>query len=202
MASPTYHRIDAAFRGRAAHAGIRPEDGRSAIVAAAQAIVSMPMGRIDEETTTNVGNVRGGSPGTNIVAEHCSFAAEARSLDDTKVEAVVAQIVDACYDAANDPRCSSDVDVDVRRLFAGYRRTGTQPSVVAAEAALRACGYEPKRVVSGGGSDANAFEAQGFQCTNLANGTERNHESTERVSVVALEGMLDVVYALLEELAG
>ena len=202
MASPTYHRIEASFTGRAAHAGIRPEDGRSAILAAAQAIVAMPSGRIDPETTANVGNIRGGAPGTNIVAEHCSFMAEARSLDDAKVEAVVTQIVDACHDAANDPRCSSDVDIDVQRLFAGYRRTGTQPSVVAGEAALRACGYEPKRVVSGGASDANAFEVQGFQCTNLANGTQHNHETTERVSVVALEGMLEVTYALLEELAG
>jgi tripeptide aminopeptidase len=202
MASPTYHRIDASFTGRAAHAGISPEDGRSAIIAAAQAIVAMPSGRIDAETTANIGNIRGGSPGTNIVPAHCSFTAEARSLDDVKVETVVAQIVDACHDAANEPRCSSDVDVDVQRLFAGYRRTGTQPSVVAAEAALRACGYEPKRVVSGGGSDANAFESQGFHCTNLANGTQHPHEWTERVSVVALEGMLEVVHALLEELAG
>ena len=54
---------------------------------------------------------------------------------------------------------------------------------------------------TGGGSDANALEAQGFPCVNLANGTEHNHEPTERVSVAALEGMLDVAYALLDEAA-
>jgi tripeptide aminopeptidase len=73
--------------------------------------------------------------------------------------------------------------------------------VVAAEAALRACGYEPRRILTGGGSDANAFEAAGFPCANLANGTQRNHESTERVSQAALEGMLDVTFALLDEIA-
>ena len=73
---------------------------------------------------------------------------------------------------------------------------------MAAEAALRACGYEPSRIVTGGGSDANALAAQGFECVNLANGTERNHEPTERVSVSALEGMLDVCLALLDEAAG
>jgi tripeptide aminopeptidase len=202
VASPTYHRIEASFTGRAAHAGIRPEDGRSAIVAAARAISAMPHGRIDHETTANVGNIHGGADGTNIVAEHCTFLAEARSMDDAKVEAVVAQIVDACHDAANLPTCSSDLDVDVQRLFAGYKRAPSHPSVVAAEGALRACGYEPRRVTSGGASDANAFETQGFPCTNLANGTERNHETTERVSVASLEGMLDVTYALLAELAG
>ena len=72
---------------------------------------------------------------------------------------------------------------------------------MAAEAALRACGYEPERIVTGGGSDANALEARGFACVNLANGTEHNHEPTERVSVAALEGMLDVCLALLDESA-
>ena len=70
--------------------------------------------------------------------------------------------------------------------------------MLAAEAALRACGYTPKRRSTGGGSDANAFEAAGLHCTNLANGTERNHEPDERVSVAALEGMLDVTFALLD----
>jgi tripeptide aminopeptidase len=72
---------------------------------------------------------------------------------------------------------------------------------VAAEGALRACGYEPRRIATGGGSDANALELAGLPCVNLANGTERNHEPTERVSVAALEGMLDVVLALLDESA-
>ena len=67
--------------------------------------------------------------------------------------------------------------------------------------ALRACGYEPTRIVTGGGSDANAFEAAGFHCVNLANGTERNHEPGERVSVAALEGMLDVTLALVDAAA-
>ena len=73
--------------------------------------------------------------------------------------------------------------------------------MVAAEAALRDCGYEPKRIVTGGGSDANVLEANGFECVNLANGTEHNHEPTERVAVAALEGMLDVAFALLDAAA-
>ncbi|MCW3015393.1 MAG: peptidase dimerization domain protein [Solirubrobacterales bacterium] len=200
MASPTYHRVEAHFKGRPAHAGIRPEDGRSAVLAASLAVAAMPFGRLDAETTTNVGSIHGGVGGTNVVAEHCTILAEARSLSDVKVEAAVAQIVDACHDAANEPRCACDVDIDVQRLFTGYRHAPSEPSVLAAEAALRACGYAPKRIVTGGGSDANALQAQGFACTNLANGTERNHEPTERVSTVALEDMLDVTYALLHEL--
>jgi tripeptide aminopeptidase len=201
VASPTFYRLTAEFHGKAAHAGIRPEDGRSAIAAAAKAIASLELGRIDAETTANVGTIEGGSGGTNVVPERCRFLAETRSLDTKRAEERVAQMVDRIEDAANDPACDVDVDVDVERLFTGYRHADDAPQVLAAERALRRCGYAPTRIVTGGGSDANALEVAGFPCTNLANGTERNHEPTERVSVAALEGMLDVTLALLEETA-
>jgi tripeptide aminopeptidase len=94
-----------------------------------------------------------------------------------------------------------DVDVACEKRFDAYRHRPGSPALAAAEAALRASGYEPRRVVSGGGSDANAFERNGLHVVNLANGTERAHEPTERVAVAALEGMLDVVFALVEESA-
>ena len=201
VASPTYYRIEATFHGKAAHAGIRPEDGRSAIEAAARAIAAMRLGRLDEETTANVGAIHGGAGGTNIVPDRCTLLAESRSLSESRVEEVVTEMVDRLHDAANVPSCACDLDVAVERLFTGYRHAASAPSVLAAEEALRACGYTPKRILTGGGSDANALEAVGFACTNLANGTERNHEPTERVSVAALEGMLDVVLALLDAVA-
>jgi tripeptide aminopeptidase len=198
-ASPSYYRLSAEFHGRAAHAGIRPEDGRSAILAAAHAITGMPLGRIDPETTANVGSVSGGVGSTNVVPERANLLAEARSLNPERVEEVIAKMVDAVYDGAAAAEC--DVDVVTERLFAGYRQKPSSPAVVAAEAALRSRGYEPRRIATGGASDANALEAAGFPCVNLANGTEHNHEPTERVSVAALEGMLDVALALLDEAA-
>ena len=199
VASPTYYRLTAEFHGRAAHAGIRPEAGRSAILAAAHAIAAMPHGRIDEQTTANVGSIQGGVGSTNVVPERCRLMAEARSLDSDRVEHVIAEMIDAVHDGASAVEC--DVDLVCEKLFEGYRQKGTAPAIVAAEAALRTCGYEPSRIATGGGSDANALAAQGFECVNLANGTEHNHEPTERVSVVALEGMLDVCLALLDEAA-
>jgi tripeptide aminopeptidase len=199
VASPTYYRFEADFRGTPAHAGIRPEDGRSAIEAAARAIGAMALGRIDEETTANIGGIEGGQRGgTNIVAARCQVVGEVRSLDPKKAEDVVAGLIGHIHDAANTPACFCDVDVTTQRLFDGYRHAPDAPAVLSAEEALRACGYAPKRRSTGGGSDANAFEAAGFHCTNLANGTERNHEPDERVSVASLEGMLDVTYALLD----
>jgi tripeptide aminopeptidase len=199
VASPTYFRLEASFHGKAAHAGIRPEDGRSAVLAAALAITAMPLGRIDDQTTANVGSVRGGVGSTNVVPERCRVLAEARSIDPARVEDVVAKMVDALHDGAAQAEC--DVDVVCEKLFTGFKVRPSAPELIAAEAALRACGYEPRRIQTGGGSDANALQAAGFPCINLANGTERNHEATERVSVAALEGMLDVALVLLEEAA-
>jgi tripeptide aminopeptidase len=196
LASPTYYRIVAEISGRAAHAGIRPENGRSAILAAARAIAAMPLGRLDPETTANVGTIRGGT-NTNVVPEHCRVEAEARSLAGGRAEELATELIDHLQEAADASEC--DLDVNVQRMFDGYRTKQREPTVVLAERALRACGYEPEPIVTGGGSDANALIRSGFPALNLANGTERNHEPTERVSVDALEGMLEVAIALLEQ---
>jgi tripeptide aminopeptidase len=196
LRSPTYYRIVADVRGRAAHAGIRPETGRSAIAAAARGIAAMRLGRIDPETTANVGTISGGTA-ANVVPERCRIEAEARSLDRASAEALATEIVDHLQEGADAGEC--DLDVTVERMFEGYRTGPAEPQVVAAERALRACGYEVRHIATGGGSDANALQRAGFPCTNLANGTERNHEPTERVSVDALEGMLEVAIALFEE---
>ena len=195
LASPHYHRIVAELHGVAAHAGIRPEAGRSAIAAAAKAIAAMPLGRIDAETTANVGTIAGGA-GVNVVPERCRVEAEVRSLEEARAEALAGELIDHLTDGANAAEC--DLDVTVSRLFHGYRTRAGDVQVQAAEAALRACGCTPRHIVTGGGSDANALIAAGFPCTNLANGTERNHQPDEAVSVAALEGMLDVALALVD----
>jgi tripeptide aminopeptidase len=198
--SPTHFRLQASFRGAAAHAGIRPEDGRSAILAAARAVASLSLGRLDEGTTVNVGTIAGGTA-INVVPERCTLTLEARALGDERAETVVAEIVDRLHEAANLPDCDCDLDVSVERTFSGYRLSPNSAAVRVAEQALRRCGHEPVHISSGGGSDANALIAAGFATVNLANGTEHNHEPGERVSVLALEQMLDVALALLDEAA-
>jgi len=198
--SPTHFRIEADFHGAAAHAGIRPEQGRSAIAAAAHAICGLPLGRVDDQATVNVGTIAGGTA-MNVVPERCTVVAEVRAMRDDRAEAVVAEVVQRMHEAANLPQCECDVDVAVERTFSGFHLTGSRPAVRAAERALAACGYEPIRIASGGASDANELLARGVEVVNLANGTERNHEPGERVSAAALEGMLDVALALLDAAA-
>ena len=198
-ASPTLYRIEAEFHGKSAHAGLRPESGRSAILAAAHAAAKMPHGRIDAQTTANLGYLHGGVESTNVVPERARVLAEVRSVDPDKAEEVLAGVIDALHDGASHGEC--DVDVITEKQVIGYRQRPSAPAVVAAEGALRAHGYEPSRIATGGASDANVFEAAGIPCVNVANGTEHNHEPTERVSVAALESMLAVGFTLLEEAA-
>jgi len=198
VAAPTYYRIEARFRGVAAHAGIRPETGRNAIVAAAKALSRMRIGRLDEGTTANAGTIKGGTA-ANVVAEHALLGLEARSLDDAEAGRVVSEMVDACTEAASDTGC--DVETTVEQLFRAYRLPRTAPQVRSAAAALESVGIEPSYVPTGGGSDANALIAAGLPMLNLANGTDRNHQPDESVTVEALETMLDVALVLMDRCA-
>jgi tripeptide aminopeptidase len=198
VSSPTYYRVSAELRGVAAHAGVSPEDGRSAILAAARGISQMRLGRLDRETTANIGIIAGGSA-ANVVPDRCTVVGEARSLDPARAEEVASSLVACLADAANDPECECDLDVRIEREFDGYRVRGSAPELTLATAALRGCGYEPELVFSGGGSDVNALRAKGCAVLNLGNGTERAHETTERVASAALEGTLDLALALVTE---
>lgn len=195
LASPTYYRLELDFRGQAAHAGIRPEAGRNAIAAAARAVAAMEIGRLDDVTTANVGEIEGGSA-ANVVAERCRVVLETRSLDDSRAGEVVSAMVDAAAEASSDAEC--DVETTVERLFRGYRLQRTAPVVETAARALESCGIEPLHINTGGGSDANALIAAGLPMVNVANGTERNHQPDESVTVDALETMLEVTLAIVE----
>ena len=182
-AAPTYNRVVADFEGIEAHSGIRPEDGRSAIEAAAAAVGRMDLGRLDDETTANVGVIRGGTA-SNVVAGRCRLVCEARSLDEEKVARATSGIVDACTWAATEGGC--DVDIDMWEVFRRYRIPPSAPSLEIAREALAACGHEPRELSTGGGSDANALILQGYEALLLANGTEANHTHAESVAAARL----------------
>src|SRR5204862_1820268 len=130
------------------------EDGRSAIAAAARAITDMRLGRLDEETTANVGTIEGGQA-RNIVPDRCSFHAEARSHDEAKLADLVQEMLDACAFAASLTGC--EVETQVERGFRGYRFRKEDEPVRLARAALERTGYTPTFALSGGGADANIF---------------------------------------------
>ena len=197
-AAPTHFTIEGRFRGKAVHAGICPEKGHNAIEAASAAVAAMRLGRLDPQTTANVGRIEGGTA-SNVVAERCYVQCEARSIDHERAGAVATSIVDAMTEAASDREC--DLEIHVEELFRGYRVPRSTAAVDVATRALQEAGIEPQPISTGGGSDANAFQARGFQCVNLANGTKGAHQPDESVTVDALETMLDVVLGLVRHSA-
>jgi tripeptide aminopeptidase len=199
LGAPYSHSMEVRFHGRAAHSGMYPEDGRSSIAAAAKAIADLRLGRIDDETTANVGTIHGGTAG-NIVPEWCTFLAEARSHDERKLGEVVQEMLDAIAFAAGLEDC--EVETEVHKSYRGYRFKQDDDVVRLAHAALERSGFAPSYGLSGGAADANVFNEHGLQCLNLANGMQDIHTPDERIAVEDLERMVDVTLALLDVARG
>ncbi len=195
MAAPASTAIEVVFSGRAAHAGMHPEEGRSAVYAAARAISDLRLGRIDAETTANVGKVRGGTA-RNIVPDRCIVEAEARSRDDRKLADLVQEMTDSFTFAASLTGCEATVELE--ESYRSYRFTADDTPIRLAFEALAASGFGPRGIEAGGGADANVFNARGRACANLANGMARIHSADEHIAVADLEAMVDVTLALVE----
>jgi len=195
LGSPHARLLDFRFHGRAAHAGMHPEDGRSAIAAASRAIADFRLGRVDEETSANVGVISGGTA-RNVVPEWCTFTAEVRSQDERKAVELAREMLESAAFAASLADC--EVESEVRPSFPGYRFRESDAPVRMAARALEQAGYTPSYALSGGGADANVFNARGLQCVNLANGMTDIHTPAERIAVADLEGMVEVTLALVE----
>ena len=195
VAAPSGVSVDVVFTGRAAHAGIAPEDGRSAIFAAARAIGDLRLGRIDEETTANVGTIVGGTA-RNVVPERCVVHAEARSRDERKLAELVQEMLDAFTFAASLAECEADATVEDK--YSGYRVPADDPALALARRALEATGLAPREVEVGGGADVNVLRGQGLACVNLATGMTNVHTPDEEIAVADIESLVGVSLALVE----
>jgi tripeptide aminopeptidase len=199
LGAPWARRMDVTFHGRAAHSGMYPEEGRSAVQAAAKAIADLRLGRVDEETTANVGLISGGTA-TNVIPEWCTFRAEARSHDERKLNDLVQEMLEAFTFAATHAEC--EVEANLQSQYKGYRFAKSDEVVRLAAGALERCGRSVSYALSGGAADANAFNERGLRCLNLANGMTDIHTPNEHISVDDLEGMVDVTLALVEGARG
>jgi tripeptide aminopeptidase len=195
LGAPYAHSMEVRFHGRAAHSGMYPEEGRSAIAAAAKTIADFKLGRIDEDSTANVGIINGGTAG-NIVPEWCTFLAEARSHDPQKLADLVREMLEAATFAAGLEDCQ--VETEIHKSYSGYRFKRDDFVVRLARAALERTGYEPAFTLSGGAADANVFNDRGLACVNLANGMADIHTPDEHIAVSDLARMVDVTLALVD----
>jgi len=198
VSAPSHNFISAVIHGKAAHAGAHPEQGINAIAVAAQALVAMPLGRIDAETTANIGLIKGGTA-RNVVPDRVEILGEARSRQLAKLEAQTASMVAALQDAAQ--RYGATVDVEVTRAYDGYTLSEADAVVSRLMTACQAVGVEPMLVPSGGGSDANIYNAHGMQVVNLSTGIYKEHTTEEHIAVGDMVTCGQIVLSFISSLS-
>jgi tripeptide aminopeptidase len=198
VAAPTQAKVKAIIYGKTAHAGVAPEKGVSAITIAAKAIAKMPLGRIDSETTANIGRFEGGSA-TNIVCDRVDILAEARSLVPEKMQAQVQKMKDAFESVAGQMGGKADVSVEV--MYPGFKFGAGDEVVEIAKKAATKINRPCELQKSGGGSDANVFNGLNIPTVNLAVGYEEIHTTNERIPVEELYKLGEMTLAIIEEVA-
>ncbi|EPE60606.1 peptidase T [Exiguobacterium sp. S17] len=198
VAAPTQAKVNAKIYGKTAHAGVAPEKGVSAIQIAAKAIVKMKLGRIDEETTANIGRFEGGRA-TNIVCDYVEVLAEARSLIHDKMEAQAEAMKQAYIEAAEKHGGRAEVEIDI--MYPGFKFEEGDEVVEVAKSAVTAIGRPIRILHSGGGSDANVIAGGGIPTVNLAVGYEEIHTTNERMPLVELYKLIELVVEIVEQVA-
>jgi tripeptide aminopeptidase len=202
--APAADRMTYTIHGLEAHAGVEPENGISAIRVAAEAIASMKLGRIDFETTANVGIVQGGNA-TNTVPARVMLKAEARSHDEAKLEAQTEHMRKAFHDAAarhsvvvDGKSVTARVEEDIER---DYDRMNVPDDSTIVQLVVRAANnlnQTVKTLATGGGCDANVFNRRGLEVANLGTGMQAIHTVKEWLNVQDMYRSADIVLEIIK----
>ncbi len=178
--APSQYRIKASIIGRAAHAGISPEEGINAILVASTAISKMKLGRIDEETTANIGVISGGTA-TNIIPDLVNIEGETRSIDPEKLAGQTDLMISILEQTAREMGAQARVEKEL--LYPRLDLNETDQAVKIAMTASGNIGREPVLVSTGGGSDANILNGFGIPTVNLGIGMNKVHSTGEFITV-------------------
>ena len=181
VAAPSQNVVKANITGRAAHAGVEPEKGLSAILVASEIITRLPLGRIDEETTSNIGRMDAGLK-RNIVPETAFLDGEIRSLDNDKLDRISGKFRAAFQEVAK-KFPEAQVSLEIENTYQAYRVASDHPALSNIRQALASLGMEAELMASGGGSDANVFIEKGIVALPMGIGVESFHTTRESANI-------------------
>ncbi len=191
---PAQMKLLATIIGKAAHAGVAPELGISAIQVAARAINNMKLLRIDGETTANVGAISGGTS-TNIVCDSVALKFEARSLKLEKVEAQIKHMVECIEEACKE--FSTTAKIDTEYNYPAFQLGLDTEIIKIVDAAIKSIGLNPSYRSTGGGSDTNVFNGNGLPSCTLAIGMNNVHTTSENIAVESMVKAAQLVSAII-----
>lgn len=199
FAAPAAKHIKVTFSGKEAHAGLAPEEGISAIELAAKAIAVMPLGRIDDETTANIGLITGGSA-TNIVPGIALIEGEARSHKPEKLKKQIETMVDCCKKVIDEKTASGAVlDVEVYEDFPSMHLSDSSRAVTLAKSSADKLGSTLSMLVAGGGSDANILNEKGLELAILGTGMSKVHTNEEEIKIKDMLSCARLVLEIIQE---
>ncbi len=197
-AAPSQNSLKIIIHGKSAHAGSNPEEGINAIQVAGFALSRMKLGRIDEETTTNIGIISGGKA-TNIIPDEVTLEGEVRSRNEEKLEKYTKKLKQIVEDTAQEFKTKAEVKIN--REYYCYNLSTDDRVVKIAMKAAKDMGLEPLLHPSGGGSDANVFNKKGFPSVDLAIGIEKVHTVDEYILVKNLKNTVEYVLSIINTVA-
>jgi len=192
--APSQNSLEITIYGKAAHAGSNPEEGINAIQVAGFALSRMKLGRIDEETTANIGIISGGKA-TNIVPDKVTLKGEVRSRNEEKLEKYTEQLKKITEDTAQE--FSAKAEVKINKEYYCYNLSTDDRVVKIAMKAAKDMGLQPELCPSGGGSDTNVFNKKGFPSIDLAIGMEKVHTVDEYILVKNLKNTVEYVLSII-----
>jgi tripeptide aminopeptidase len=194
--APAQDKIEVKIKGRPAHAGLAPEEGISAVMVASRAIEKMNLLRIDEETTANIGTINGGVA-TNIVMPELEIVAEARSLDNSKLDVQTQHMVDTFKAAAEE--FGAEIEINTERMYGAFNVEENDEIVDMAKRAFANMGADVNVTSTGGGSDTNILNANGVKAINLGIGMKKAHTLEEYIAIEDLLNSTRMVVELIKE---
>ncbi|WML37667.1 M20/M25/M40 family metallo-hydrolase [Clostridium sp. OS1-26] len=194
--APAQDSIEVKIKGKPAHAGLVPEEGISAIMVASRAIENMKLLRIDEDTTANIGTIKGGVA-TNIVMPELEILAEARSLDNSKLDVQTQHMVDTFKQAADD--FGAEIEIKTKRMYEAFSVDENDEIVNMLKKIFSKMNIEPTVISTGGGSDTNILNANGIKAVNLSVGMEKAHTLEEYIAIEDLMNSAKMVVEIIRE---
>ncbi|MGM0608951.1 MAG: M20/M25/M40 family metallo-hydrolase [Candidatus Muiribacteriota bacterium] len=196
ISAPSHNTFEFTIKGKSAHAGNEPEDGINAIAATSAGISKLKLGRIDEETTCNIGLIQGGKA-TNIVPDTVKVEGEVRSRNESKLDSLTNEIINIMKETVNST--GAEFHYNLEKEYKAFNIPADSELIKLIQRTGKKIGVDIKLTSTGGGSDTNIHAENGLNAVNMSCGMMKVHTSDEYIHLKDLKKTKDFIYEILSQ---